>query len=297
MAPPETPGRIHTRPKTGIDEKELIMKCLPVLIVVFAAGLLQAQDKPPAPADAAKQENYEAAIIPVKTLTGDSFERLSKLLSVFNVRYVADDKLRTIVVYAPKDVVAQMRKVVEQLDQPGSEAAIGRNIDMTLAFLRCSTKPPAQSSTLPADLEPVARQLRAATQCKDVELWDTLPLRVQEGKETTESLRLPNTIPDDFKGIPPVATGTITIHPEGVTRKDQGRYVRFSTVRINFRIPYATGSFAPSAAPLVSTQYNYMDVGLTTSGDFMEGQKTVLGKVSGTDETSIFVVISLKVLD
>jgi hypothetical protein len=30
----------------------------------------------------------------------------------------------------------------------------------------------------------------------------------------------------------------------------------------------------------------------------MEGQKTVLGKVSGTDdETSIFVVISLKVLD
>jgi hypothetical protein len=30
----------------------------------------------------------------------------------------------------------------------------------------------------------------------------------------------------------------------------------------------------------------------------MEGQKTVLGKVSGTDdETSIFVVISLNVLD
>jgi hypothetical protein len=139
----------------------------------------------------------------------------------------------------------------------------------------------------------VARQLRAATQCKDVELWDTLPLRVQEGKETIESLRLPNTIiPDDFKGIPPVATGTITIHPESVMRKDQGRYVRFSTIRIGFKIPYVTGSFGSNAP-----QYSYMDVGLTTSGDFMEGQKTVLGKVSGTDETSIFVVISLKVLD
>jgi hypothetical protein len=46
------------------------------------------------------------------------------------------------------------------------------------------------------------------------------------------------------------------------------------------------------------TSFNYMDVGPTTSGDFMEGQKTVRGKVSGTDdETSIFVVISLKVLD
>lgn len=272
------------------------MKCFPVLIVVLAAGLVRAQDKPPASADAAspKQENFEAAIIPVKTLTGDSFERLSKLLGVFNVRYVADEKLRTIVVYAPKDVVAQMRKVVEQLDQPGSEAAIGRNIDMTLAFLRCSTKPPAQPSTLPPDLEPVARQLRAATQCKDVELWDTLPLRIQEGKETSEMLRLPNTMPDDLKGIIlPVATGTITIHPEGVMRRDQGRYVRFSSVRINFRLPYATGTF-PAGGP---TQYSYMDLGLTTSGDFMEGQKTVLGKVSGADETSIFVVVSLKVLD
>ena len=258
--------------------------------LAFAASFLGAQDKPPAAADTtgAKQVNLEAAIIPVKTLTGDSFDRLSRLLSVFNVRYQADEKLRTIVVFAPKDVVAQMRKVVEQLDQPGSEAAIGRNIDMTLAFLRCSTKAPAQPSPLPADLEPVARQLRAATLCKGVELWDTLPLRLQEGKDTSESLRLPGASTEDFKGLHLQATGQLKIHPEGVTRKDQARYVRFSTVQISFRIPYATGT----------AQYNYMDVGLTTSGDFMEGQKTVLGKVSGSDdETSIFVVISLKVLD
>jgi hypothetical protein len=266
------------------------MKQFSIVVAGLAmAALLCAQDKPPAAADAAgaKQENYEAAIIPVKTLTGDSFDRLSKLLGVFNVRFVADEKLRTIVVYAPKDVVEKMRKVVEQLDQPGSEAAIGRNIDMTLAFLRCSTKAPAQPSPLPADLEPVARQLRTATQCKDVELWDTLPLRVQEGKDTTESLRLPN-----LSGDPKVAAQTIgqlKIHPEGVTRKDQGRYVRFSMVQIGFRIPYASG---------INAQWSYMDIGLTTSGDFMEGQKTVLGKVSGVDdETSIFVVISLKVLD
>jgi hypothetical protein len=273
------------------------MKRFSIFAMVLTAGLLAAQDKPPAAADATgdKQENYEAAIIPVKTLTGDSFDRLSKLLGVFNVRFVADEKLRTIVVYAPKDVVEKMRKVVEQLDQPGSEAAIGRNIDMTLTFLRCSTKAPAQASALPADLEPVARQLRAATQCKDIELWDSLPLRLQEGKDTTESLRLPIIPADETKGvILPQARGQLKIHPEGVTRKDQGRYVRFSTVQINFQIPYATGSF-PGGGPV---QYSYMDVGLTTSGDFMEGQKTVLGKVSGMDsETSIFVVISLKVLD
>ena len=58
-------------------------------------------------------------------------------------------------------------------------------------------------------------------------------------------------------------------------------------------MPYATGSFG-SETP---SQYSFMDLGLDTAGDFMEGQKTVLGRVSGDDENSIFVVISLKVLD
>ena len=41
-----------------------------------------------------------------------------------------------------------------------------------------------------------------------------------------------------------------------------------------------------------------MEVGPNTAGDFMEGQKTVLGKVSGIDdESAVFAVIALKVLD
>ena len=51
----------------------------------------------------------------MKTLSGDSFNRLAKLLSVFGAKYASDETLRTIVVYAPKDVVAQMRRVVAEL--------------------------------------------------------------------------------------------------------------------------------------------------------------------------------------
>ena len=40
------------------------------------------------------------------------------------------------------------------------------------------------------------------------------------------------------------------------------------------------------------------DVGLNTAGDLKEGQKTVLGKVSGVDdESAVFVVVSLQVLE
>lgn len=241
------------------------------ILILVIAGLLQAQDKPAE----VKQEPREAVIIPVKTLTGDSFDRLVKLLAVFHADYTADQNMRTILVYAPKDVVEQMRKVVAELDRPGSEAAIGRNIDMTMTFLKCSMKPPAEGApVLPADLESVAKQLRAATQYKDIELLDIVPLHLQEGKNTEQSLRL--------RGF---NIASIRIHTEAVTRKDQGRYVRFSMISLDFRLP------SDPSNPFLNT-------GLTTSGDFMEGQKTVLGKVSGMEvDTAIFVVITFKVLD
>src|SRR5678815_3346152 len=158
-----------------------------MMTVLLAAGLLQAQEK----AEVVKPEPREAVIIPVKTLTGESFDRLVNLLGVFQAQLRADKNLRTIIVYAPKDVVEQMRKVVNELDRPGSEAAIGRNIEMTMSFLRCSTKAASGAAALSPDLEPVAKQLRAATQYKNIELWDVVPLRLQEGKDTEQNLRLP----------------------------------------------------------------------------------------------------------
>ncbi|HYI97489.1 MAG TPA: hypothetical protein VEX68_28385 [Bryobacteraceae bacterium] len=244
-----------------------------------------------------KPSGEKAVIIPVKTLSGDSFNRLAKMLSVFNVRYVADDHLRTIVVYAKPEVIEQMRRVVEELDRPGSEAAIGRNIEMTMAFLRCSMKPRSESMPIPADLESAVRQLRAATQYKHIEVWDILPLRLQEGKQTEQNLVFPGSMPEVPGAVP---TAQIHIRPEAVTRKDSSRYVRFDQLRINLRVPYLTTRKGgePGANLLVSTQFNFRDVGLSTSGDFKEGQKTILGKISGTEEdTAIFVVISLKVLE
>jgi hypothetical protein len=127
-------------------------------------------------------------------------------------------------------------------------------------------------------MEAVAKQLRAATQYKDIQVWDVLPMRLQEGKDTSDNVRLPGIATN---GQPPM--GNFNIHPEAVYRKDQGRYVRFSHLNLGLRIPIANA---------------LMSFGLNTSGDFLEGQKTVLGKVSGIDdEDAIFAVIALKVLD
>ena len=259
-------------------------RLLYILLLIASLGVAQENSDPNA---------RQAVIIPVKTLSGDSFERLVRLLNVFQARFTSDERLRTILVYAPKETVDQMRRVIEELDKPGSEAAIGRNIELTLSFLRASFAPQAEARPLPPDLEAVAKQLRAATQYKNVQLWDIMPVRVQEGRETEQTYRMPNTIPSSTV----FPTATLKFRPEAVIRKDDGRYVRFSLVRIGFRVPYVSGVLR-GAEGQEEKQFNWMDVGLNTTGDFKEGQKTVIGKVSGLDdESAIFVVIALKVLD
>lgn len=264
-----------------------------VVVTVVAASMLTGQEK----ADPVKLPNPEAAIIPVKTLSGEAFSRLARMLKVFNVPYEADEQLRTIVVYAPKDIVDQMRKVVEQLDRPGSEAAIGRNIDMSLAFLLCSTRTNSAPSQIPADLEPVAKQLRAATPYKSISVLDVVPLRVQEGKDTEQNSQIAG-LSESVPNQP--AMVQLRARPQAIIRRDSDRYVRFDAIRVYFRVPYVTSSFkgGENANALISTNYQFRDLTLATSGDFKEGQKTVLGKISGVNEDSaLFVVVSVKILD
>jgi hypothetical protein len=244
------------------------------IITILAAGMLFGQEKPAE----AKSEPSEAAVIQVKTLTGDSFDRLMRLLNVFGAKVQGDSEMRTIVVYAPKNVVEQMRRVVEQLDKPGSQAALGQNIEMTVTLLRCTATPAAGAMPRPADIEQVAKQLRAATQCKNAEIWDILPMRLQEGKRATGQLQLPGATQGGYH-----TEVSVTVSPEAVYRREQSRYVRFSMMKLDFK---------------TSTPGGFAGAGINTSGDFMEGQKTVLGKVSGPgNDESIFAVIALKVLD
>jgi len=257
---------------------------LPILLFTAVALLAQdkapdkAADKPPEVAPTASGQSNEAVIIPVKNLVGDSFNRLLNLLAVFNARYRGDADLGTIVVYAPHDVVTQMKQVITELDKPGSVANLGHNIEMTLTFLRCSPSGAAGSEALPPDMQPVVKQLRGTVPCVTARVWDTLPMRVQEGRDANANTQLPPN-PNMYR-----ASVRVTMRPDAVFRRGQAWYVRFSRIEINFRIPDRTGT--------------YSDLVVHTSGDFMEGQKTVLGKVSGlSDEESVYSVITLKVLD
>ncbi len=255
-----------------------------ILSVLIAFTLLgqdkKAEEKPPTPINM-DRTGYEAEIIHVKSLSGDAFTRLSNLLQPFQVEFQADEKLRTIVVYGPKDTVAQMKKVVEQLDRPGSLAAVGKNIEMNLSFLLCSPPSDSKALDIPKELASVARQLENTMGCKDVKFIDTIPIRMKEGDESrTNNNALPLLME---KGSPSAAT---RFFPEAIIQTGTSRYVRFQRAMISLHLPFDQ---TPSSI-------HFRNVDLETSGDFKEGQKTVIGKLSGKD-TSIFAVIDLKILD
>ena len=79
----------------------------------------------------------------------------------------------------------------------------------------------------------------------------------------------------------------IDLVPESVNQREAVRSVRFDRFKINFKIPFTTGG----------TSYQTFEVLLNTAGDFKEGQKTVLGKFGLDDDSAVFVVVALKVLD
>ncbi len=255
--------------------------------LLLASGLLFAQEAAKEPESPAVPR--ESAVIQVKNLSGDAFDRLVHLLGAFNTNISSDSQLRTIVVYAPADVITQVKKVVADLDRPGSEAALGHNIEVTLSFLRCGSEPStgAGQQPVPADLQSVVRQLQAATTCMNPTLWDTVPMRMQEGKESLQAQRLPAYDPS-APNQPTLAN--IKMQPVALgTKEGQGRYVRFDTIAISMRVAIAT---KPG-----SGGFQYYELSIRTAGDFLENQKTVLGKVTGSDEEPIFVVVALKILD
>jgi len=65
------------------------------ITAALAAGLAYGQNPPASPKPDAITQPFEAEIIHVSTLTGDSFDRLVKLLAVFDARVQADQQLRT----------------------------------------------------------------------------------------------------------------------------------------------------------------------------------------------------------
>jgi hypothetical protein len=140
------------------------------------------------------------------------------------------------------------------------------------------------SGAVPAELEPVVKQLKNTFSYKGYQLIDTEVMRVRAGQG------------GDVSGVvdgAPSVDGNKTISRVGfrsasVSTDEKGRAIRIDGLKIGLRIPIAAGE----------KKYQYIDTGLNTDVDVREGQKVVVGKANmdGSDRASI-VVLTAKVVE
>ena len=239
------------------------MKKLAILILFAAVACLQAED----------------AVTRVFQFKYADARALQRVLSPYG-RVEADPMLKALTITVrDNNVLSEVEQIVKRFDVPPPPVP---NIDVTIYLMSALGTP--SSGAVPAELEPVVKQLKNTFSYKGYQLIDTEVMRVRAGQG------------GDVSGVvdgAPSVDGNKTISRVGfrsasVSTDEKGRAIRIDGLKIGLRIPIAAGE----------KKYQYIETGLNTDVDVREGQKVVVGKANmdGSDRASI-VVLTAKVVE
>lgn len=137
-------------------------------------------------------------------------------------------------------------------------------------------------------------QLKNAFSYKGYKLLDVLTVRTRTGRAVSTS-SVGSAVPMANVSQPIITQlkiDSVSVGPEGA--------IRIDGLKAGNRVPVATGSFQPGVGgagvnPLVNTQYNYMDIGISADLDIREGQKVVVGKMNMNPNEATFLVLTARV--
>lgn len=187
-----------------------------------------------------------------------------------------------LVLRGPKDTVAGLEAVINQLDVP---PPVKRDVETTVYMVIASAQ--GAPTSLPAELEPVVKQLKSVFTYKGFRLLDSFVLRSRDYEKGETNGFVPP-LPDS--NVPPGFKISYNFRYNRVTLdgSDTAPVVRYDGLRLGLRVPIASGG-----------SVTYMDAGIGTDVDVPEGKKVVVGKTSAIEgpESALILVISAKVVD
>lgn len=192
---------------------------------------------------------------------------------------ISTDNLDHIILSGSKETVSGFEEMIKQLDVP---AAVKRDIESTVYMIVASTQIEA-SNPLPAELDPVSKQLKGIFNYKSFRLLESFVLRSRDGESgSTSGTLLAEKSPGD-----PIRYD-FQYRRVSLDGSDNARSVRFERVHFSLRVP--VGSPNP---------VHYENAGIETDVDVPEGKKVVVGKTSGMlgSDSALILVISAKVVD
>ena len=220
----------------------------------------------------AQQPEIKTKVIEVKNVRSDELRRITQAFvpgGRGGVDATPDGKY--LIVTGPPESIEAVEAAAKQFDVPPK--------DIELTFNIISASPQPNSEKLPADLDPVMKQLHSAFVYQGYRLLETTIMRIREGSGGEVSGQLPGKLPNE---------ATIYQIQCRSTRISAGtpNVIRLDNLKIGGKFPITNAK----------GDITYVDTGINTSVDMKEGQKVVVGK-STMNESAAFLVVSARVLD
>ncbi len=248
---------------------------LTMLIALVCGGAIYAQ---PVPGEARVQ-----TVISIKNGNLQGILRtIRELLPNTSVLVTFSDN-EHLVLSGPRDAVTGFEQIIKQLDVAPTAK---KNIETTVYMVVASAQP-ASGPAMPAELDPVVKQLKGVFNYKSFSLLDSFVLRSRDTEkgETNGFVRPLDT------NLPASAKTTYQFRYSRVSLdgSETNRAIRYDNLRLEIKLPVATGN----------AQFNYMGAGISTDVDVPEGKKVVVGKTSAIEgpDSALILVISAKVVD
>lgn len=212
--------------------------------------------------------------------------RLAAIIDVFGARVRPDPGLRVISVSGTPEQVKAIEDAIQRYDVPPPSQ---KNVELTFHLLQATPGAAPAADKLPAELEPVVKQLRATFAYQGYRVGDTILLRVRDGDRADASSTA--AFSGQTAGTP---NSTVQLRANRVTIgvTDKVAVIRIDNLNVGLRVPFCT-----TRGGAECTGWQYSDVGISTSVDIREGQKVVIGKTASGSDSAIIAVVTAKVVD
>ena len=189
-----------------------------------------------------------------------------------------------VVLRGPKDIVAGLEAIINQLDVA---PAPKRDVETTV-YMVVATSQAANAGAMPAELDPVIKQLKGVFNYKGFRLLDSFVLRsrdLERGNTTGFVPPLPDSnIPAGHK-----ISYTFRYNRVTIDGSETAPMIRFDGLTLGMKVPVSGGQ----------GQVTFMDASIGTDVDVPEGKKVVVGKTSAVEgpDSALILVISAKVVN
>lgn len=262
-----------------------------ILIALFClAGVAAAQTTTPPPEGEKRQWLQE--VIDVKYADPAAFEKLLRNIAVSGPdRVSAQPELHAISIgtYDPS-FLKLAEEIVKRYDIPEAKSAASHRHGVEIvAHILLAGQKGTSGDAVPADLEPVAKQLRSVFGYTDIRVLDSSLIRGIEGRISEVSGMLTRPVIDE--GLKAPSKYVISTKNILVEQNAGGNSVYLPGFKFEAKIPY-TMSSEPGA------QFSFVSVGFETELKIPEGQKVVVGKSHiGVGNDALILVLSARVVD